>query len=99
MKTKSTNRTRSYVMIVGVLWALVASSPSSGDEPPDSTQTNLSNGIEVKRGEMLLSVLALRDDVVRVRMAKNGALPEDASWAVAPEVRNSKVDVVPESSG
>src|ERR1700742_524015 len=71
---------------------------TSTDAKSESTQTSLPNGIEVRRGEMLLRVVALRDDVLRVRLADNGALPEDASWAVAPDIRSSKVDVSQDSS-
>jgi alpha-glucosidase len=74
------------------------SSPSSGAEGTKSNKTSFSNGIEIKRGEMLLRVVALRDDILRVRLANNGALPEDASWAVAAEIRSSHVDVVPDTT-
>jgi alpha-glucosidase len=74
--------------------------PSASDAGSErgSSETRLANGIEVKRGEMLLRVVALRDDVLRIRLAKNGAMPEDASWAVASEIRNAKVDVISDSS-
>jgi alpha-glucosidase len=102
-----------FILIVGTLWTFVASNfvslarenktgtsplPIPSSEGAKSDQTHLSNGIQIKRGEMLLSVVALRDDVLRIRLANNGALPEDASWAVAPEIRNGKADVVPETS-
>ena len=75
-------------------------SPTSSDADfkQDSSETRLANGIEVKRGEILLRVVALRDDVLRIRLADNGAIPEDASWAVASEIRNAKVDVISDSS-
>jgi alpha-glucosidase len=62
------------------------------------TSRALPNGIEVRRGKMLLQVVALRDDVVRIREAANGELPEDASWAVAAGIRNRAVEVSPEVS-
>ena len=58
----------------------------------------LSNGIEVRLGKMILQVVALRDDVLRVRQAINGELPEDASWAVSPQVRHLTVEVIPENA-
>ena len=58
----------------------------------------LSNGIEVRHAGMLLQVLALRDDVLRVRLAANGELPEDASWAVPTEVRGQRVEVTPDAT-
>jgi alpha-glucosidase len=44
-------------------------------------------------------VTALRDDVLRVRMWKGDAAPEDASWAVLPSARSSRGAVVAESHG
>jgi alpha-glucosidase len=56
----------------------------------------LENGIEVRSGEMVFRVTALRDDVIRVRVGAQGELPEDASWAVLPQSRTSAVAVVKE---
>ena len=53
----------------------------------------LPSGIDVRVGKSLLRVEALRDDVLRVRMAENGVLAEDASWAVLPEARTSRIKV------
>jgi alpha-glucosidase len=53
-------------------------------------------GIEVQAGKTLLRVEALRDDVLRVRIAENGVLAEDASWAVLPESRTHRVKVTPQ---
>jgi alpha-glucosidase len=58
----------------------------------------LPNGIEVRRGTMVLQVVALRDDVLRVREAVAGELPEDASWAVPTQIRSQAINVIPESS-
>jgi alpha-glucosidase len=63
----------------------------------------LENGIEVRSGGMVFRVTALRDDVIRVRVAASGELLEDASWAVLPGARTSSVAVLeeedPESVG
>jgi alpha-glucosidase len=48
---------------------------------------------------LTLEVTALRDDVLRVRMWKGTAEPEDASWAVLPSARSSRVAIVAESRG
>jgi alpha-glucosidase len=53
----------------------------------------LTNGVEIRSGEGIMQVTALRDSVLRVRAAPNGSLPEDASWAVLPESRAEKVVV------
>ncbi len=46
----------------------------------------LAGTYEITEAGVTLQVSALRDDIVRIRTAR-GALAEDASWAVAPEVR------------
>ena len=46
-----------------------------------------------------LQVTALRDDVLRVRLWKGDAVPEDASWAVLSEARTSSVPVTVEAHG
>ncbi len=98
------------VLVVAALWTCgffyiaragesrIPTSASDAGSELFSSETSLANGIEVKRGEMLLRVVALRDDVLRIRLAAKGALPEDASWAVAHEIRNAKVDVISDSS-
>jgi alpha-glucosidase len=60
------------------------------------TSKLLPNGIEVRRNGAMLQVVALRDDVLRVRLAVKGQLPEDASWAVPVEIRRQSVEVIPE---
>jgi alpha-glucosidase len=62
-----------------------------------SSSSPLPNGIQVKGNGFILEVRALRNDVVRLRMGLKTELPEDASWAVSPEVRQSSVSVTPES--
>jgi len=54
------------------------------------------NGIIATAGDTTLQVTALRDDVLRVREWKGNAAPEDASWAVLPSARTSRVEVVAE---
>jgi len=55
----------------------------------------LENGIDVRSGAFTLRVTALREDLLRIRVA-NGPLPEDASWAVLPQSRTSSVPVTQE---
>ena len=47
----------------------------------------LSNGIEIRSGNAILQITALREDVLRVRVGPHGRLPENASWAVLPSSR------------
>ncbi len=54
----------------------------------------LPDGLEVQVGPAIMRITALRDDIIRVRIAPE-ALPEDASWAVLPESRSKSVNVHP----
>ena len=61
------------------------------------TQTRpLPNGIEFQSGRAVLQITALRDDVIRIRVAPRGEMPEDASWAVVSQARTHSVQVTPE---
>ncbi|HMA48981.1 MAG TPA: TIM-barrel domain-containing protein, partial [Magnetospirillaceae bacterium] len=51
------------------------------------------NGLEAKVGKARISVTALRDDVLRIRIGPDGALPPDESWAALPEPRHASVPV------
>ena len=51
----------------------------------------LPNGVEIQAGDAREQITALRDDVLRVRIAPHGQMPEDASWAVSAENRHSSV--------
>jgi alpha-glucosidase len=66
-------------------------------ENPASVKA-LKSGIELRKGNTILQIVALRDDVLRVRESLNGPLPEDASWAVAESIRKPSVSVVPQES-
>src|SRR5579863_607564 len=55
---------------------------------------SLPNGIHVETSNGgTVQIVALRDDIVRVRISITARLPEDASWAVAGETRGSAVTV------
>lgn len=53
------------------------------------------DGITVHAGTGTLRITALRDDILRVRIAAGDEFHEDASWAVLPETRNKSVEVKP----
>ncbi len=57
------------------------------------------NGVSARRGPVVVSVIALTDAVLRVRVARDGALPEDASWAVAAAARHRSVAVTATADG
>jgi alpha-glucosidase len=52
-------------------------------------------GLTVQVNGVHLRVQALREDVLRVRYWRSDAMPEDASWAVLPEARQSSVPMTP----
>lgn len=59
--------------------------------------TPLPNGIELRSGNSILRVIALRDDLLRVRFSPAGDFPEDASWAVPAAIRALSSPVSQES--
>src|SRR5271168_3741761 len=61
--------------------------------------TPAQSGLTAVTDGVTLQVNALRDDILRVRMWKGDAVPEDASWAVLAEARTSSVPVTPEARG
>ncbi len=57
------------------------------------------DGVDAHRGAVLLSVTALSDTILRVRIARDGTLPEDASWAVPHDWRARSVPVEAAADG
>ncbi|MFL6758437.1 MAG: TIM-barrel domain-containing protein [Sphingomonas sp.] len=57
------------------------------------------DGLEVHRGRVLMRVTAVTDQIIRVRIARDGILPEDASWAVLPAMRAHHAAVTPLDDG
>jgi alpha-glucosidase len=55
----------------------------------------LPNGIDLRDGDARMQIVALREDVVRIRVSRSNELAEDASWAVLKEARESRVAVAP----
>ena len=64
-----------------------------------SSSTPLANGVQVHGRQAVIQAEALRDDVIRIRIARDGNLPEDASWAVLPAARSAHVDVAADDDG
>jgi alpha-glucosidase len=56
------------------------------------------DGVDIEDGSTREEITALRDDVIRIRIGRNDKMPEDASWAVLPQARHSRINVTPESS-
>ncbi len=61
--------------------------------------TSASNGLIATEDGTTIEVVALRDDILRVRMWKGDSAPEDASWAVLPDARTSGVAVEANAHG
>ena len=83
----------------GRIWAQ-SSLHSSNPQPAMqlAAASPLPNGIEVQAGDLRERVVALRDDVLRISVARGGSWPEDASWAILPIARQSSVPVEIETS-
>src|SRR6266853_2453980 len=58
----------------------------------------LPNGIDLRGGDARMQIVALREDVVRIRVSRSKELPEDASWAVLKEAMQSSVAVMRDES-
>jgi alpha-glucosidase len=100
-------QTTKHVLLAAVL-VVAAAINSTGDAqtpPPSNPQRvaldsvtsakHLPDGVEVQAGSATIRITALRDDIVRFRIAPGSTLPEDASWAVLPEARTKSVNVQP----
>jgi alpha-glucosidase len=86
-----------FLLLCQALSAARAQSPRHSTESYSALHhavlTPLPNGIEVRAGEFLEKIVALRDDVLRITVAHGSSLPEDASWAVLADARHSSVPV------
>lgn len=63
-----------------------------------SSVTPLANGVELHDAQLVVKIVALRDDVLRLRAGRIDAFPEDASWAVLPEARTSTAAVTQDTN-
>ena len=81
------------------LGALLAGGAAPAIAQGTASMTARQDGIELRQGALLLRIDALTDAVVRVRLGKTGALPEDASWAVAAPIRQRRVQVAATADG
>lgn len=95
--------------VLGILFSAATSQANLVAETPQkpafvrldrvTASRPIPNGIEIHSGPAILTIEALRDDVLRVRVGPAGQLPEDASWAVLPAAREAGVPVTQENSG
>ena len=69
-----------------------AQNPTCGLGPIQHIE-KLPNGVRVRTAHGIEEILALRPDILRVRISPTSPLPEDASWAVVPEAHRSTTPV------
>ena len=81
-----------FALLLAASLAATAS-PASSIPPPVPIATPIEHGAEVRNAQAVLRVTAITDSIIRVRIARGGRFPEDASWAVPAEVRAKGVDV------
>ncbi len=83
--------------------AVATAAQAAGVQPAASALADgiarLPGGVEARQGRVLVRVTALTDQILRVRVARDGALPEDSSWAVLPGMRAGRVAVTPIENG
>lgn len=66
---------------------------AQGGKDAGTATMQRSGGIEVRSGDTLLRVDAITDEILRVRIAPDGELAEDASWAVPAAMRAARVPI------
>jgi alpha-glucosidase len=88
---------RGCLFLVLLFLGLTFSANSSAQENSVSIKA-LPSGIEAHNNKKVLQILALRENVLRVRESLDGELPEDASWAVSQTIRQQFINVTPEDT-
>src|SRR5258706_16284101 len=87
------------IVVPAFLWGQTGSMGATVAQLNHLTSSSaLPNGIEVRDGEARMQIVALRQHVVRVRLSRTQDLPEDASWAVLKEAKQSSVAVTPDDT-
>ena len=91
------------LMMAAFLAALWGAATAAQAEPPPAANptaaaeaaqvTRSPSGLQVRASGLVMQVTALREDVLRIRIGRDGHLPEDASWAVLPDARQATVPV------
>lgn len=88
------------LLLGGAMMAAIAARPVLAQAAPAKTGVAArADGLELHAGNVLMRVTALTDSIVRVRIGRDGKLPEDASWAVLPEMRAASTKVMPTPDG
>ncbi|MDB5675692.1 MAG: alpha-glucosidase [Sphingomonas bacterium] len=72
---------------------LLAPIASQAAPAPAAPLSAVRDGVDLRQGDAVLRVTALSDTILRVRIARDGRFPEDASWAVPAAVRAHTIAV------
>jgi alpha-glucosidase len=91
-------RSRLFVAFAAALLSATATT-AQPIEAPGTTLAHLKNGVEAATGQLRIQVTAMTDSIIRVRVARDGRLPEDASWAVLAAARHQSAPVTATSDG
>lgn len=89
----------SLFLLSACLWGQTASTNTVMQLNHLTSSSALPNGLEARDGDARMLIVAMREDVVRVRVSRSAELPEDASWAVLTNTRQSRVAVEPDNTG
>ena len=79
--------------------ASTAAAADRGQATAPSTITARPDGVEVRQGASVMRISALTDDILRVRIARDGVFQEDASWAVPAAFRARHVNTIAAPDG
>ena len=72
----------------------------AGTSAHAASQVSLqANGVTVSNGNLHEQIVALRDDVLRIRIWHGDRMPEDSSWAVLESARRASVVISPQAAG
>jgi alpha-glucosidase len=86
-------------MIAAVLIAMIVGRSEGVWASAPERLSHTSSGVTAQAGSVRIEVTALDDGVLRVRVAKQGSFPEDASWAVPADQRARRVPVSATADG
>src|SRR5689334_1283095 len=83
-----------------LLLATISSAAQAATAPTaPSAEAAPLDGLESHRGGVLMRVTALTDQIIRVRIARDGVLPEDSSWAVPSVIRAHRAAITRLNNG
>jgi alpha-glucosidase len=87
------------LLLASVALPLTATAAHAQTAAAAPTLAAQSDGVDVTAGTLKMKLIALSDDLVRVRIARDGVYPEDASWAVLPAQRKTRAKVTATPDG